>query len=135
MEQLLSFFEDVKDPRSNRNQKHPFKMLIGTSLLATLGGIDTFSGFADFTESHLEMLQNHFDFPNGPPSHDTYQRFWDAISPQEFYRSFQEFTEILADLVSEIISIDGKVIRNSGKEKALHIVSAWCQSNQQPMGL
>jgi hypothetical protein len=47
-------------------------MIIGTTLLASLSGIDSFSGFADFTEAHIAKLIPYFDFPNGAPSHDTY---------------------------------------------------------------
>jgi predicted transposase YbfD/YdcC len=64
------------------------------------------------------------------PSHDTYQRFWDGIDPNEFLESFQEFTQTLSKLSSEIIDIDGKTIRNSGSSNPLHIVSAWCKENQ-----
>ena len=48
MENALKYFENVKDPRSIRNQKHPFMTLIGTSLLASLAGIDSFSGYEKF---------------------------------------------------------------------------------------
>ena len=130
MEDLLDFFTDVQDPRSNRNQKHPLKTLIGTTLLASLSGIDSFSGFSDFTESHFNNLKNYFEFPFGVPSHDTYQRLWDGIEPEQFYRSFGEFANYLADVASNIINLDGKTIRHSGQEKALHIVSAWCRANQ-----
>ena len=67
MEHALKYFENIQDPRSLRNQKHPFLTLIGTSLLASLAGIDSFSGFADFTESHFEGLEKHFKFPCGTP--------------------------------------------------------------------
>jgi len=132
MENALSYFSTIQDPRSLRNQKHPVMTLIGTTLLASLAGIDSFSGFADFTESHLGALEKYFDFPHGPPSHDTYQRFWDAVNPQEFYASFATFTQILATAVGPYISLDGKTIRNSGNnhDKALYIVSAWRQANQ-----
>ena len=130
MEDVLKYFENLQDPRSIRNQKHPFMTLIGTSLLASLAGIDSFSGFADFTESHFDALEKFFKFPCGTPSHDTYQRFWDALNPLEFYQSFSEFTKSLATITSTYINVDGKTIRNSGHEKALHIVNAWCQSNQ-----
>src|SRR3990167_3688983 len=130
MENVLQYFENLQDPRSPRNQKHPFMTLIGTSLLASLAGIDSFSGFADFTESHFEELEKWFKFPSGTPSHDTYQRFWDALNPQEFYQSFSEFTNILATVTGTYINVDGKTIKNSGHEKALPIVSAWCQANQ-----
>jgi predicted transposase YbfD/YdcC len=43
---------------------------------------------------------------------------------------FGEFVECLRTMTSEIISIDGKTIRNSGTEHPLHIVSAFCQNNQ-----
>jgi hypothetical protein len=105
--------------------------LIGTTLLASLSGIDSFSGFADFTESHTEELEKHVEFPHGVPSHDTYQRFWDGVNPTEFYASFETFTTALTTAMSHYINIDGKTIRNSGKAaKALHLVSAWCQANQ-----
>ena len=74
MQGALKYFADIDDPRSPRNQRHPLFMLIGTTLLASLAGIDSFSGFADFTEAHHDALSEYFDFPYGYPSHDTYQR-------------------------------------------------------------
>ncbi len=130
MENALKYFENIHDPRSHRNQKHPIMTLIGTTLLASLAGIDSFSGFADFTESHFEELEKHFEFPHGSPSHDTYQRFWDAVNPHEFYHAFETFTQALVSAISHYINLDGKTIRNSGSCRALHIVSAWCQANQ-----
>jgi predicted transposase YbfD/YdcC len=75
-------------------------------------------------------LKEYFDFPSGAPSHDTYQRLWDGINPTQFYHSFQLFTASLEKLTSTFINLDGKTIRHSGDEKALHIVSAWCHANQ-----
>jgi predicted transposase YbfD/YdcC len=130
MQETLKYFSDIDDPRSLRNQKHPLIMLIGTTLLASLAGIDSFSGFADFTEAHYEKLIEYFDFPYGCPSHDTYQRLWEAINPSQFYSSFVLFTASLSKLTQTFINLDGKTIRHSGTKKALHIVSAWCHANQ-----
>lgn len=127
---VFDYFSNLQDPRSERNQKHPLMTLIGTTFLANLCGIDSFSGIADFTEAYSEQLEDYFDFPGGCPSHDTYQRLWDAINPEEFYQCFHEFTGQIANLTSDIISLDGKSIRNSGQKKPLHIVSAWCRANQ-----
>ena len=130
LENALKYFENVNDPRSSRNQRHPLMMIIGTTLLASLAGIDSFSGYADFTEAHQEELKAYFDFPHGVPSHDTYQRFWDSVSPTEFLECFHSFSSALAALMGKYLNIDGKTIRHSGQENPLHIVSAWCQSNQ-----
>jgi predicted transposase YbfD/YdcC len=133
-ERLTLYFATIEDPRSYRNQLHPLITLIGTSFLASLSGIDSFSGIQDFCEMHMDELVKHFDFPNGLPSHDTYQRLWDSICPTQFTKCFKEFVDSLKKVSSEIISIDGKTIRNSGKEKPLHIVSAWCKNNKMVFG-
>lgn len=58
------------------------------------------------------------------------------ISPVQFVDAFMLFSESLADIHKEgtVLSIDGKTIRNSGSDKALHIVSAWCEANQLVLG-
>ena len=112
MKEALSFyFSNVTDPRSMRNQHHPFITLVGTSFLAALSGIDSFSGMQLFAEAHLDELQQYFDFPYGAPSHDTFQRLWDSISPNEFLDAFTCFTQSIEKITGDIISIDGKTIR------------------------
>lgn len=128
------YFCGVEDPRSLRNQRHRFGTIIGTTFLSILSGIDSFTGMQDFVEAHLEQLKDYFEFPHGAPSHDTYQRLWDNISASQFEKSFFEFTESLSKITGDIVSIDGKTIRNSGYGKALHIVSAWCHANQLVLG-
>ena len=93
---LIIIFKNISDPRSIRNQRHPLMTLIATSLLSVLSGIDSFSGMQDFTEMHMEKLSEYFEFPNGVPSHDTYQRLWDGIHPSEFEKSFELFTSSIA---------------------------------------
>jgi predicted transposase YbfD/YdcC len=129
-EVFFEFFSEIDDPRSWKNQIHDFIALIGTTFCAILSGFDSFCGMADYVEMHFDELSQHFDLSGGVPSHDTYQRFWEAISPEQFYKYFFEFIESLQKVNSDVINIDGKTIRNSGKEKPLHIVSAWCQNNQ-----
>ncbi len=79
---------------------------------------------------HFEELNHYFDFPSGIPSHDTYQRLWNAISPDQLAQSFFIFTRSLEKIAGTGISIDGKTVRKSGQDKPLPIVSAWCQANQ-----
>ena len=131
MEEILGhYFKDVDDPRSLRNQRHSLMALIGTTLLAVLSGIDSFSGMQDFVEMHFDELSKYFNLTSGVPSHDTYRRLWDSLSPTQFQASFQEFVKTLQTVSSDVISLDGKTIRNSGDGKALHVVSAWCAANE-----
>ncbi|ETZ07335.1 putative protein YbfL [Holospora obtusa F1] len=125
---IESHFSSLKDPRSSRNPRHPFMTLIATSLLAVLCGIDSFSGMQDFVEMHREALKKYFDFPSGVPSHDTYQRLWDNLCPNQFRDCFCDFVESLQKITSDIMNIDGKTIRNSSSNKLFHSVSAWCKN-------
>jgi len=127
---ISSYFGGLDDPRSARNQRHPLITLIGTSLLAALSGIDSFSGIQDFVDMHMDELLQYFAFPFGLPSHDTYQRLWNDLSPSQFKSCFSDFISSIEKVASDVISLDGKTIRNSGKERALHIVTAWCSNNQ-----
>lgn len=117
------------DHRSLRNQKHPFTSLLGISLLGALAGIDSFSGLGDYAQMHFESLSKVFELPNGAPSHDTFQRLFDAIEPEQFHDSFFTFTQQFNTVLEGVIAIDGKTIRNSGKNP-LHIINAWCEANQ-----
>lgn len=129
IEDIFNIFLSIDDPRSERNKIHDLVSLIGTSFCAVLSGIDSFSGIEDFVEIHFEELSKYFNLTGGVPSHDTYQRLWNTINPKQFLATFSEFVDNLQKVSSEIVSIDGKTIRNSGKEKPLHIVSAWCHNN------
>jgi len=125
-------FSSVSDARSHRNQKYALETILGIAIIGGLAGIDSFSGLADFAESHHSDLKKYFDLPAQTPSHDTFQRVLDAISPQEFYACFHEFTRRISRTFSDkIISIDGKTIRNSGAdgESSLHLVNAWSEAN------
>lgn len=126
---LEKVFSGITDQRSQRNQKHPFISLLGISLLGALSGIDSFSGLGDYAEMHFDSLSKVFDLPNGAPSHDTFQRLFDAIDPDEFHTSFFRFTEQISQVLEGVIAVDGKTIRNSG-DNPLHIVNAWCETNQ-----
>ena len=128
-EGLNQVFSELTDSRSLRNQKHPFISLLGIGLLGALSGIDSFSGLGDYTEMHYDSLKAVFDLPNGPPSHDTFQRLFDALDPEQFHACFFTFTEQLSEILDGVIAIDGKTIRNSG-DKPLHLVNAWCEANQ-----
>jgi predicted transposase YbfD/YdcC len=63
------------------------------------------------------------------PSHDTIREIFERTDPNAFVSFLNAFTEELKENVNnDIISIDGKTIRNSGA-KPLHIMSAWSSKN------
>jgi hypothetical protein len=125
LEKISAACEGLEDSRSLRNQKHPFLSVIGNS----------FSGMADFAQCHLDDLSKLFPLPHGAPSHDTFQRIFDALSPRAFLECFALFTEHLATAVKGLNVLDEKTIRHSSKNgNNLYIVSAWCDENRLVLG-
>ncbi len=77
--------------------------------------------------------------PNGIPSHDTISRVFQRLNPEEFATSFSSWINLIVQkLGAEVISIDGKTLRQSydrnSFQKALHIVSAWANNNKLVLG-
>lgn len=120
-EELNKVFHNLSDPRSTRNQKHPFMSLISIALLGAIAGIDSFTGLEDFSEANYDNLSKVIDLPNGPPSHDTFQRLFNALDIDMFHSCFYAFTQNLEKIKEGVISIDGKT--------PLHIVNAWSEAN------
>ena len=65
---------------------------------------------------------------NGIQSHDTMQRIFGMIKPEQFEKCFSAWISSISQKTDgEIISIDEKALRGSkdSENKALHMISAW----------
>lgn len=78
-----------------------------------------------------EWLESFLKLPNGIPSHDTFNRVFSMIKPEQFHKVFIEWVEAVTEKIEGVVAIDGKTIRrsmdgSSGK-RAIHVVSAWAE--------
>ncbi len=92
-----------------------------------------------WAESRLDWLAKFLILENGVPSHDTFERVFELLSPSAFQSCFRGWVAALADGVKiKHIAIDGKTLRSSGDSlrgfKPLHIVSAWATEQQLSLG-
>jgi predicted transposase YbfD/YdcC len=92
----------------------------------------------DFCEVKIEWFRERLglELKNGVASHDTFQRIFQLINPKEMERCFVSWVNSIAvKTAGEIVAIDGKTLRGSkGKNKPLHMVSAWAKKNQLVLG-
>ena len=104
------------------------------SLCGVICGADDWSSIARFCESKEAWFKKFLSLPSGIPSHDTFQRIFSLIDPEQFNQCFYDWTKSLSDeFGDDIVAIDGKSLRHSFKNKDIapvHLVNAWSSKNK-----
>jgi len=135
----LEIFKDLPDPRKDRNRQHKLIDIIAIAICAILSGADDWVKVAVFGERKKQWFEGFLELPNGTPSHDTFDRVFRLLDPNEFEKRFVQWTELVANLLpGEVIAIDGKTLRGShdrtSNMAAIHCVSAFAATNQLVLG-
>lgn len=136
---MTEYFEEIEDIRITGKIKHDLKETIVVVICAVAGGCDSWEVIEDFARVKLEWYREvmHLRLENGIPSHDTMQRIFGMIKPEQFEKCFSMWMSSIAQKSDgEIISIDGKTLRGSkdSDQKPLHMISAWANENQLVLG-
>jgi predicted transposase YbfD/YdcC len=132
-------FGDITDPRIDRTKLHKLLDILVIALCAIIAGADSWEDVAEFGQAKIEWFETFLELPNGIPSHDTFNRVFARLDPQEFQDSFMRWISAVSQMISgQVIAIDGKVLRRShdrgiGKA-AIDMVSAWACANRLVLG-
>jgi predicted transposase YbfD/YdcC len=127
---FFAHFDALKDPRIDRTKLHPLLEVVFIAVCALLSGANDFVGMEKFGKAKHEWLKKYLELRNGIPSHDTFGRVMQAISPQEFVDCFRSWvSNFHKQKKGDHICIDGKTARASldraAEQNPLHVVSAW----------
>jgi predicted transposase YbfD/YdcC len=135
---MLSFFESLTDPRIERTKLHSLKDIIGLTICAVLSGCNDWEEIEIYGESKEAWLKQFLSLPNGIPSHDTINRLFASLDPQELQSCFIAWVQSIAGITAgRVVSIDGKRLCNAGvegKKAIIHMVSAWSNENNMVLG-
>jgi predicted transposase YbfD/YdcC len=140
----LSFrqhFANLQDPRRHPSRtRYRLLDLVFIALCATIAGANDWHQIEAFAKRRRTWLEKFCQFEDDEaPSHDTFERVFKALKPQQFNRCFARWTAALAQgLGLKQIAIDGKTLRGSAclskGLRALHLVSAWSTANHLSLG-
>jgi len=138
MDNPLKYFSELTDPRVERNREHLLEEILLIAIAAVLSGAESWNDIADYGEDKQEWLQTFLMLPSGIPSHDTFNRVFAALDPEEMEKGFAAWVASIAKLTAgEVVAIDGKTLcgtRETGKKKLVHMVSAWAEGNGLVLG-
>ena len=125
---FLDHFNDLPDHRQSGEVTYPLDEILLLSLLAVLAGAEGFTDIARFGERKLDLLRRFRPFADGTPSHDHLGDIFATLDAQAFRRCFVAWVAALTRTPADLIAIDGKTSRRSGKKgskDAIHMVSAF----------
>jgi len=88
LEQLRRRFSALQDPRVERTKLHQLLDIITIAICAVICGADDWSEIELFGESKLEFFKSFLPLPNGIPSHDTFNRVFARLDPEQFRECF-----------------------------------------------
>ena len=131
------FFARLKDPRRAHRRLHRLQDIIAIALCAVIAGAQDWQQIVTFGRRRLAWLRGFLELPNGIPSHDTFERVFDRLSPQAFQACFRDWVQAISTALRiKHIAIDGKTLRGSrsARLKALHLVSAWATAQHLSLG-
>jgi hypothetical protein len=88
MQTAISYFTALTDPRVDRSKEHLMEYIIFITIAAVICGAETWNDIENCGKSKESWLRQYLQLPNGIPSHDTFNRFFSALDPDEFEQAF-----------------------------------------------
>lgn len=138
MDSPLQFFAGINDPRIERTKDHLLIDIIFITIAAVISGAESWNDIEAFGRAKHEWLKSFLKLPNGIPSHDTFNRIFSVLDPDELGRCFLAWTKSISRFTEgEVISIDGKALRGTRQQhnkSIVHMVSAWASINNIVLG-
>jgi len=145
LDEVVAHFQELEDPRSTINQRHPLASVVVIALLAVLAGAGGPTAIARWATLKREFLTQVLDLPNGIPGKDVFRRVLMALEPAAFQACFTGWLHTLRDLAiaqtgvdRPVLPVDGKTVRRSHDRHhglgALHAVSVWASEYGLSLG-
>ena len=136
LDEVLGYFDELEDPRSSVNLKHPLVSVVVIAMMAVLAGAGGPTAIAEWAVFKKEFLLKVLNLPNGIPRKDVFRRVLSLLKPGAFQTCFVAWLGSLranaaeaSGVVQPIFAIDGKTLRRSHDHQkglgALHSVSVW----------
>ena len=132
----IEIFRVLPDPRVERTKLHNLETIMFIALCTYLSGGESFYDMEAYAEAREDWLRTTVGM-HSVPSHDTFNRVFQAISPEYFGKCLIELSQRLRKKISgDVVAFDGKTHRRTGDANctALHMLNAWSVENRLVLG-
>lgn len=136
LDEVVAHFQQLEDPRSTINRRHPLAGVVVIALLAVLAGAGGPTAIARWAALKEQWLCGLLDLPHGVPGKDVFRRILMILQPAAFQACFAGWLDSLraeagatTGVEQPILAVDGKTMRRSHDRPnglgAMHCVSVW----------
>ena len=134
MQELLSIFQDVEDPRTGNAKRHDLHEMLAIALLSMLTGARTCVDIEDYGCVSEPWLRTFLRLENGIPSHDTFSRLFRNLDPASLQTALLRLAQNWADELGDVVAVDGKVLRQSfesaSERSPTHLLQAFAAESK-----
>src|SRR5258708_22029708 len=88
LDEVISYFDELEDPRSTVNLKHPLVSVVVIALMAVLAGAGGPTAIAKWAAIKETFLLTVLNLPNGVPRKDVFRRVLALLQPGSFQACF-----------------------------------------------
>src|SRR3954463_13207393 len=125
LDDVLVHFQELDDPRSEINRKHPLASVVVIALIAVLAGASGPTAIAQWAAIKEELLASVLPLPYGVPCKDVFRRVLMALRPEALQACFAAWAGWLGDEAAAETGVerptlagDGKTLRRSHDRKS-----------------
>ena len=95
LDEVVKYFQELEDPRSEINRKHPLVSVVVIAVMAVLAGASGPTAIAQWARIKAEFLERVLELPNGIPCKDVFRRVLMALQPGAFQTCFVKWLQCL----------------------------------------
>src|SRR6478736_8034575 len=110
LEEIAGYFDELEDPRSTINQKHPLVSVVVIAMMAVLAGAGGPTAIAKWAALKAEFLTGVLPLPNGIPRKDVFRRVLALLQPAAFQACFANWLQSLRAQAAEAAGVGQPVL-------------------------
>jgi hypothetical protein len=107
---LSEHFAGLEDRRVERTKLHPLLSIVVIALCAVRCGAESWDDIAEYGDTKQDWLVTFRELPNGVPYHDTLNRVFAALDPQQLQAWFRRWMQAVATVLPTEVIADGDVV-------------------------
>ena len=132
---VAEFFFELDDPRRDGSCYHVLSDIVMIVLCGYLADCEGFEEVHDYAVDKQELLKEFLELPCGIPSHDTLNRAFRLIDPDQLEAILLQWGKNIVGLLTDKhLIVDGKQLRGTctkGRKQAnVQIVSLWAEGER-----